>query len=464
MTRINSYPHDGKEIDLVFKGDVAAEENCFTVIIGKNGIGKSRFLCNITKYLSRLSGEGVSYDKRVTSQLEMGGGYLIKHNVIAVSTSPFDRFPNARRRTVDGSLENYRYVGMRGEGPYGMSSSVALISSAAKGLLEKFKKGNSSENLIQVFNTLGFASNVMLMFKPSYIGKESVQNSSVLSQDSSVYLDLLCHEKDYNIFISEKFREPLGLLSMPKRHKVLAAIRLLHKTLPVNKAIGMEIDFSMQRCSLEGVAANEEVLDALSTLMSHGFIRIMDMYLEKLTHGLMSLKRASSGEQCLLVIMLGIAGHINHDSVVLIDEPEVSLHPQWQEEFMTLLMSAFSNYKGCQFIIATHSPQLISRLKDRVCFITSLSQKRTYRSSEFMQRSADYQLAELFDAPGTMNEYISRLAFNLLAQVKSAKGLDNELLDDLERLKNLNEKIEEEDPLKELVVSVIEACAYYANN
>ena len=156
--------------------------------------------------------------------------------------------------------------------------------------------------------------------------------------------------------------------------------------------------------------------------------------------------------------------HITDGSLVLIDEPEISLHPRWQEEFMMMLMKSFSSYKGCHFIIATHSPQVIARLNSRACFITSLSKHRIYDAEEFYQRSADYQLAELFDAPGIMNEYISRLAFNLLARVKANKSVSEESSVDLERLLALDVQVENGDPVKELISSVAEVCKHYANN
>lgn len=178
----------------------------------------------------------------------------------------------------------------------------------------------------------------------------------------------------------------------------------------------------------------------------------------------MSLKRASSGEQCLLVIMLGIAGHITDYSTILIDEPEISLHPRWQEEFIIMLTSAFSSYRGCQFIIATHSPQIISRLKDEGCYITSLTDNRIFRASEFSNRSADYQLAELFDAPGIMNEYIARLAFSLLSKIKASKCVSPDNLRELNQLQTLAENVDRDDPTMDLVQSVILVCDIYANN
>ena len=47
------------------------------------------------------------------------------------------------------------------------------------------------------------------------------------------------------------------------------------------------------------------------------------------------------------------------NSVVLIDEPEISLHVAWQTEFLKDLgdMAALSGFHA---LIATHSPQIIS--------------------------------------------------------------------------------------------------------
>lgn len=464
MARVLNFQHDNKIVDLVFKEEVNQYDNSFTIIIGKNGIGKSRLLADMAKTLTLTNREHIFFSPRITSAYETGGGCMIKGNIIAVSTSPFDKFPIIRRRSLEESRSNYRYIGMRGEGPYGASSSIALISSAAVSLLEKLHKGRSNENLQQIFNTLGFQPKADLIIKPSYIGKVSVEHSSKIDEDSSIRIDLSTFERDYGIIIEERYRDILRTLSLAKRQKILYAIKTVHKTQPEKKAVSLTVDFMDGSSHLEGLETGKEYISALLTLMKYGFMRLMDLRLNKIVHGELSLKFASSGEQCLLVIMLGIAGHIEHESIVLIDEPEISLHPSWQEEFMTLLISAFSAYRGCQFVIATHSPQLISRLKDKACFITSLSQGRTYRANEFLQKSADVQLAELFDAPGTMNEYISRLAFNLLAKAKAKKTIDKELQKDLEHLIILSDKINDHDPVKELVSSVVEACSHYANN
>ena len=50
-------------------------------------------------------------------------------------------------------------------------------------------------------------------------------------------------------------------------------------------------------------------------------------------------------------------------TIVLIDEPEISLHINWQERFIDNVARALSN-KKCQIIISTHSPDIISTHDD----------------------------------------------------------------------------------------------------
>jgi predicted ATP-binding protein involved in virulence len=48
------------------------------------------------------------------------------------------------------------------------------------------------------------------------------------------------------------------------------------------------------------------------------------------------------------------------NGVILIDEPETHLHPRWQQRILTNLDKIFPNV---QFVITTHSPQIITTVK-----------------------------------------------------------------------------------------------------
>lgn len=67
----------------------------------------------------------------------------------------------------------------------------------------------------------------------------------------------------------------------------------------------------------------------------------------------------SSGEQHELVLLYELLFKIKSNSLVLIDEPELSLHIAWQEQFLRDLqqITQLSNF---DVLISTHSPQIIN--------------------------------------------------------------------------------------------------------
>ena len=155
MSRIHSFQHDNGNVELLPPCDFA-QENTYTVIVGKNGVGKSRLLANICK----KSADG-HYDYHFK--------YQALPLVIAASTSPFDKFPAPKRRKHhDDSYRLYRYVGMRGEGMFSSTSAISLISSASRALLEKTLNGRNNTDLLGVFDSLSFSASANFIFKPAF--------------------------------------------------------------------------------------------------------------------------------------------------------------------------------------------------------------------------------------------------------------------------------------------------------
>ena len=83
------------------------------------------------------------------------------------------------------------------------------------------------------------------------------------------------------------------------------------------------------------------------------------------------LRQLSDGERSVLVLMLDIAKRLTQanpyladplsaaEAVILIDEIDLHLHPQWQRKIVGDLTRTFPN---CQFIATTHSPQVIGEV------------------------------------------------------------------------------------------------------
>lgn len=76
-----------------------------------------------------------------------------------------------------------------------------------------------------------------------------------------------------------------------------------------------------------------------------------------------SFDSCSSGEKHILFAYIGILSRINNNTLILIDEPEISLHPEWQIRYVSTLSKLFDKYKNCCFILASHSHYFVSELK-----------------------------------------------------------------------------------------------------
>lgn len=67
----------------------------------------------------------------------------------------------------------------------------------------------------------------------------------------------------------------------------------------------------------------------------------------------------SSGEQNEIIMLYHFIFESKDDSILLIDEPEISLHVAWQLDFISDI-EKIANEKKMQIIIASHSPQIIN--------------------------------------------------------------------------------------------------------
>ncbi|MFI1855685.1 AAA family ATPase [Streptomyces sp. NPDC020480] len=73
----------------------------------------------------------------------------------------------------------------------------------------------------------------------------------------------------------------------------------------------------------------------------------------------LSLESLSSGEQQELVLTYGLLFREQVGTLVLIDEPELSLHVSWQNDFIPDLLK-IAELAKLKFLVATHSPSIIN--------------------------------------------------------------------------------------------------------
>ena len=153
------------------------------------------------------------------------------------------------------------------------------------------------------------------------------------------------------------------------------------------------------------------------------------------------INQLSDGEKCLLAMVgdlarrlaianPGLKNPLDGFGVVLIDEIELHLHPKWQREIIPALTRTFPK---CQFIVTTHSPQVISQVKPQGIYIlektdTGIIAKRPESS---YGRDSNQILEDLMDVPERPLEIKQDLLklFRLIdaGDLEAAKELRREL-------------------------------------
>ena len=92
------------------------------------------------------------------------------------------------------------------------------------------------------------------------------------------------------------------------------------------------------------------------------------------------LSGLSTGE-CQIVFRVGFILKnlgIFHSGIILIDEPELSLHPQWQRKYRDFLSAIFKD-KDVQIIFATHSPYIFEgmQIDEDICIKIDREEKES---------------------------------------------------------------------------------------
>jgi predicted ATP-binding protein involved in virulence len=110
------------------------------------------------------------------------------------------------------------------------------------------------------------------------------------------------------------------------------------------------------------------------------------------------LHQLSDGERGLLALVFDLTRRLaiaNPESdnpiaegvaLVLIDEIELHLHPKWQRDVIKRLPAIF---KSCQFVITTHSPQVIGEVQARCVRLLSIKDGRVVSETPGMAYGAD---------------------------------------------------------------------------
>lgn len=451
--------------------------NRISVIVGPNGVGKTNLLAEMVYQFTdrkRTSDKGPSSFISIKSKQKQRD---YPKRVIAQTFSPFSQFPKERSRAkglrdylLDGD-EQYATIGFtRGMGLIGSVSRIAI----GRIIRKLFIQPDHAVPLSQAMLALGFLPILTLGF---------VDSSSLRNPDFSSPEKTQEAIAEYLSKIKDKSNRPIAL-SFNERKLVRefnneSEVELAER---IEKAMLMLQKFQQERrppsrkeyvfdIKLDNPKQQAELLESVLTLNRLGLLRISSCLLRpneqnekwsvnnEMTPGMIDIADASSGQQQLLSSLFGVVAEAEDHSLILIDEPELSLHPAWQTQFVDLLIDALSGIRGCHVFIATHSALVAQRAQELNLDIVSigsepleLSPKESNKESNAV--SVDQMLLETFGIAVRDSAYVSKLLMALVLDAEESPALQPEAKRKLAAIKNLYDKAAIEDKsMKALIQS-----------
>lgn len=163
-------------------------------------------------------------------------------------------------------------------------------------------------------------------------------------------------------------------------------------------------------------------------------LRDIQVYLERNDGTVIELLRASSGELALISSLMFLSANRDEDPVILIDEPENSLHPSWQREYVDKLLNALE-YRNATVLIATHAPLVVTGALSRFGNIVSVFavdrgsvERLPISGSDTSSESIEAILWRAFDVITPASHFVSEELVGVVQQVEAGELSRDEAL------------------------------------
>ncbi len=390
-----------EQLDLAFEPDV-------TLIVGVNGVGKSTVLHALAVLLSRalpeftpsrsaplyFSDDDIHGDK---ASLEVSARIQINGQTINAGVQ--------RLRAADDKGD--RFMLLR------QAESASAATSFAEELSTRTLTGEMEAGMQETraaLTTLKSAAHppLAVYFSPKrQLPGQPRSLPEAKPFDPSIAYGRALHDREVELReFMHWFRtqEKLGAASEPRRLNVLGSLRAV-----VSELVPEFSNLRIQEQPRLGFVVDK---------------RGQPFYLHQL----------SDGERGLLALVFDLTRRLaiaNPDgdnpiaegvALVLIDEIELHLHPKWQRDAMKRLPAVFNN---CQFVITTHSPQVIGEVPARCVRLLSIKNGRVTSETPGMAYGADSNwILNVLMGADEMNEEVERELEHIASLISDRKLKD----------------------------------------
>ncbi|KAB8317460.1 AAA family ATPase [Tolypothrix campylonemoides VB511288] len=415
-----------------------------TVLIGVNGVGKSRILDCLAILLSQYTGRVQDDSTRSLSEQDITNGHKQTQIEITISLN--------QGEDITWSLSQERQEGKSGQSPANRLEAIKLLAdiSSEQRLQNLSRGGNDLRKFLQTAVEI-------LSQEVDEVSQEPLEK--VVDEINSQ----LANNENASIPLPVYYPVNRAVLDMPLE---ISEEYLMTQRNAYDQALtGGRIDFKglfewfRKREDLENELRRdnpshrdkqlEAVRGAISSLQpDFSDLRVerspLRMTVKKQGQQLI-VNQLSDGEKCLLALVgdlarrlaianPGLSDPLQGNGVVLIDEIELHLHPKWQRQIIPALTRTFPN---CQFIITTHSPQVLSHVKPDSIYLLEATPEGivTEQPENSFGRDSNQILEDLMgvsERPQEIKENLRDL-FRLIDQghLDSAKQLRQNLADEI---------------------------------
>jgi predicted ATP-binding protein involved in virulence len=162
------------------------------------------------------------------------------------------------------------------------------------------------------------------------------------------------------------------------------------------------------------------------------------LYFSKTDGQRVHISKLSGGERSYIILLADLARRLQISQpdidladipgIILIDEIELNLHPSWQSEVIITLCEVF---KSCQFVVSTHSPQVISAVEsEKVRILKAVRDGiiEVDRPLSTHGRSSNYLLEGVFGASERLPKVDQMINnFNTSIEIRNLDGAERML-------------------------------------
>ena len=443
----------------------------YSILIGTNGAGKSSLMKELVDFFidlhayvnkseARLSSsnkgrlKGVKYhiDGVECEVIKLGKNYFAKIDghirllkdlrlptIVACHFGAFEKFPTQK---INGSTQTkydvpyYKYVGAHVNGNLISSSTIAFRLLFA---LNEQMDNRQRQNICSILDFIEYDHRISLSYSLVMKSKKSGDAREVISQRV------------------EKDREYRNFSKQEKNEKIIQLYKFYNQKASSNKIrYDYHIDFDSDSPSKESF----DELQYIYKLKQYDLVNSANVIFHKQECNITS-EDMSSGEFAILSTVLSIsAAADNPHTLVLLDEPELSLHPNWQMTLIDNLDRALAN-QVCHMIIATHSHMLVSDLPVKRSFVTQLEkdEKGNLNAIAISECtygwSAEEVLLKVFKTATDRNRYFGERIGRLLEQMGNNSIKPIEVADELKELQEISRHLSDIDPMKTILNTIV---------